>query len=221
MPDGAITKSPSEVRMIIFGTRGVTYSSGKGDFFCPTCRGETPYSHKRVRRFFTLYFIPVIPLDLHGEYVECQQCRGTYAMGVLDYDPEASAAEFEAEYHRAVMQVMVDMMLADGNVDDEEIAVMRRIYGQLTDREISEQEVRAQIAEAEAEARNLGESLEELAPHLNDSGKEMVLKAAFLVAVADGEFHDEEKAMLATVGRSLGMSAAHIKGVFTSMQSEQ
>ncbi len=50
--------------MIIFGTRGITYSKGNGEFFCPTCADKKPYKHKRVRRFFDLYFVPIVPLDL-------------------------------------------------------------------------------------------------------------------------------------------------------------
>ena len=64
--------------MIIFGTRGITYRKDGGRFFCPECDGEQPYDRKRVRRFFTLYFIPLIPLNLLAEYIECPRCGGTY-----------------------------------------------------------------------------------------------------------------------------------------------
>ena len=70
--------------LIIFGTRGVTYRKAKGNFSCPACQTLTSYRHRRQRRFFTLYFIPVIPLDLLNEWVECDQCRGTFKMAVLE-----------------------------------------------------------------------------------------------------------------------------------------
>jgi hypothetical protein len=50
--------------MIIFGTRGITYTKDRGTFFCPGCSSEQPYEWKRVRRVFTLYFILVIPLNV-------------------------------------------------------------------------------------------------------------------------------------------------------------
>jgi len=81
--------------VIIFGTRGVTYSAGNGEFFCPQCRTRTRYVHKRVRRFFTLYFIPVIPLNLHREFVECACCKGTYRMDALGDEPAASPIAFQ------------------------------------------------------------------------------------------------------------------------------
>jgi tellurite resistance protein len=207
--------------MIIFGTRGVTYSAGEGDFHCPTCQVQKPYKHKRVRRFFTLYFIPLIPLDLNGEYIECEQCKGTYRLDVLDFDPKAGAAEFEAEFHRAIKRVMVEMMLADGVVEEEEVAVIRNIYGQLAGHEIGEDDVRKEIVEAETRTRDVTSSLKEMAGNLNDNGKEMVVKAAMMVAASDGEFQDEEKALIAAIGKALEMSPAHLNGVLASMFQEQ
>lgn len=204
--------------MIIFGTRGVTYSAGSGDFYCPGCQAESSYTQKRVRRFFTLYFIPLIPLDLHGEYVECQHCRGKYSLEILDYDPATGAAEFKAEFHRAVTRVMVAMMLADGDIDAEEIQTLRRLYSQLTGSELSEAQLQSEIGAVRDQQQSVTRLLAPIASALNDNGREMVVKAAYLVAAADGRFEDEEKALIAQIGKVLGMTGAHLKGVITSMQ---
>lgn len=204
--------------MIIFGTRGVTYSYNKGDFHCPSCRSDRPYNHKRVRRFFTLYFIPVLPLDLLGEYIECPKCRGTYRTEVLNFDPGSQGQKFEAEFHRAIKRVMVLMMLADGVVEDEEVDVIRKIYSQLTDMDMSEDDVQDEIEEVQRLRLDVKSALAKCAGYLNEDGKTMVVKAAYLVAAADGVFQEEEKALLASIGRSLGMSSAQFKGVIGSMR---
>lgn len=69
--------------LIIYGTRGIRYKHREGQFFCPACHAQQAYVHRRVRRFFTLYFIPLIPLTLANEYVECQRCTGTFKLEVL------------------------------------------------------------------------------------------------------------------------------------------
>lgn len=69
--------------LIIFGSRSVTGSKGTGSFDCPRCGTRRSYDHKRVRRFFTLYFIPLIPLRTIAEYIECDGCKGTYKPEVL------------------------------------------------------------------------------------------------------------------------------------------
>ena len=74
--------------MIIWGSRGLTSVVESGEFHCPQC--ETPRSGnlKQVRNFFTLYFIPLIPLDIAGRYAECGSCGGTFAEEIMSYDPE-------------------------------------------------------------------------------------------------------------------------------------
>jgi hypothetical protein len=68
---------------VFFGSRAVTYTIGKGSFHCPGCHCDQPYLHRRARRFFTLYFIPLIPLEKIGDFVECQMCRQRWQPLVL------------------------------------------------------------------------------------------------------------------------------------------
>ncbi|WP_346838931.1 TerB family tellurite resistance protein [Microbulbifer sp. SAOS-129_SWC] len=205
--------------MIIFGTRGITTTPQRGDFHCPSCAGKQHYALKRVRRFFTLYFIPLIPLDKLGEYVECLSCKDTYKPGVLDYDPAHNALALEAEYHRAVKSVMIHMLLADGVVDDAEVKTAANIYRSVAGREIDESTLRDEIDAAQSSAEDLGATLRALQGGLNNEGKELALKAAFYVAMADGETQPQEQTLLAEVGANLGMSEAHIHGVISSLQS--
>jgi len=169
-----------------------------------------------VRRFFTLYFIPCIPLDVLGEYVECQDCTSTYKPDVLDYDPAASQAKIEAEMHIGMRRVMVGMMMADGVADPAEIATIRQIYAELSGEEIStaavEEEIRSTTGQT---ALSVAASLVGV---LNASGKELVIRAAFQVANADGRFQDEERALLDAIGVALDMTPAHVKGVLAELQ---
>jgi tellurite resistance protein len=203
--------------LIIFGTRGVTMTSAEGEFHCPDC-GRAGYRHRKVRRFFTLYFIPIIPLDVLGEYVECKQCQSTYKPAVLSYNPGASDAAFEAEFLSAIRRTMVLMCLADGHVDNEEIATIQGVFGKLAKREITEQEVRAEIAAAQSDGRPVAAFLAgEVAARLNDHGKELVVRAAFLVAAADGQFQDQERQLLADIGKALQLTPAHLRGIVDAM----
>ncbi len=197
--------------MIIFGTRGVTYKHQAGGFFCPLCRGDADYKAKRVRRFFTLYFIPVIPLDLLGEYVECQGCQGTFDNAVLEYDPRAESAAFEAEFHKAIRQTMVQMVIADGVVEDEELVTLREIYQGLTGIDLETEALRQECESTQA--TDIAAVVGGFAGRLNENGKEMVLSAAVQVATSDDDFADEERDLVLAIGKSLEMSSAHVKGV--------
>ena len=203
--------------MIIFGTRGVTYTAQSEQFYCPTCRGQVPYKHKRVRRFFTLYFIPLIPLDLLGEYIECQQCNNAYKPEVLDMDLQAGEDEFEAEFHHAIKRTMVAMMIADGDVEDREVEVIQGIYNQLTGINLSREAIGGEIIEVQTGGRDLMQTLGQIAGSLNNDGKEMVVKAAFLVAAADGDFQEEEKELIGRIGQSLQMSSSQLNELISSL----
>jgi uncharacterized tellurite resistance protein B-like protein len=73
---------------IIFGTRGIRSTKQEGQFYCPQCDAQTNFKQKKVTRFFTLYFIPLIPLGNQGSYVECQSCRNTFVDRVLEMNQE-------------------------------------------------------------------------------------------------------------------------------------
>ena len=189
--------------MIIFGTRGVTYSKESSQFYCPTCSGQAAYKHKRVRRFFTLYFIPVIPMDLLGEYVECQQCGATYQLKVLDLDPDEAAASFEAEFHRVI--------------EEDEINIIREVYRQMTDRPLSKEDVMTEVEQARADGHGIDVYLASIAGNLNDRGKESVVTGAFMVAAADGEIQDEEQKLIGEIGSALDMTPAHLNGLLSEL----
>ena len=202
---------------IIWGSRGITSSVEEGDFYCPRCDTPRHYDHKRVRKFFTLYFIPLIPMKTVGEYVECSVCNGTFELDILEYDPTVHRQQFEAEFEKAMKKIMVLMMLADGEVDDDEISVIQGIFQKISGRELSSREVSTEVTAAQNDARDITEFTETLVGSLNDSGKEMVVKAAFMVAAADGVFQEEEKDMLHEIGESLQMTPAHFSGMIQSM----
>ncbi len=207
--------------IIIFGTRGVTYTRDRGTFYCPSCRSRRNYTKKGVRRFFTLFFIPILPLDLLGEYVECERCRGTFKEQVLSYEPEADRLNEEAAaiavFQVAIRRVMILMMMADGRIEASEIGTMQKIYNRLTDTFISEAEIRADIRKAEEADVGVVPFLRTVMPFLNNAGKEFVIKAAIMVAASDGTFQEEEKTFMGEVATALEMSPAHFRGILTEM----
>ncbi len=203
--------------MIIFGTRGITTTPEKGAFNCPTCNSKQDFRHRRVRRFFHLYFIPLIPLNQLGEYVECRTCKDTFDLGILDYDPEAIEQQLEAEYQIAIKSVMIHILLADCVIDDAEVDEVSKIYQELTGIHLGVRAVHEEIANVKRGGGSLPNYLKHVQGRLNDEGKEAVIKAALMVALADGEFQQEEKDLLAQIGADLGMTKAHVNGVIADV----
>ncbi|MEM6283662.1 MAG: zinc ribbon domain-containing protein [Chloroflexota bacterium] len=74
--------------LIIFGARPRITTTGHGEFYCPNCSTDSSqqrrYEMKKSRNFFTLYFVPLIPMGAGEEYVECQHCGLVFPTDVLD-----------------------------------------------------------------------------------------------------------------------------------------
>jgi hypothetical protein len=69
--------------LIIWGVRVFFNSTGQGVFQCPRCGGDRQYRRRSGRRFFTVFFIPLIPLNRVGEHVQCGNCRTRFHVDVL------------------------------------------------------------------------------------------------------------------------------------------
>ena len=77
---------------IIWGWKNIQSPGRRGEFHCPNCSMPQKYRRRTLRTWFTLYFIPVIPLRKVAEYVQCQSCGGTFTPAVLDRDPSSNQA---------------------------------------------------------------------------------------------------------------------------------
>lgn len=73
--------------IVLFGTKSVRTTVRSGTFDCPVCRSRQRYEHVATRRWFTLFFIPVVPLDRLGTQVECGGCGSVMGPRVLDTRP--------------------------------------------------------------------------------------------------------------------------------------
>jgi len=198
--------------LVIFGTRGRSHTIGSGQFFCPREGGDRRYEHKEARRWFTLFFIPLIPLDRLGDYIECTSCQATYYTTVLDAPTGASIQDVMTQ---AIRYVAVALTLADGHVDPEERRVATEVVRQFASVEYGEPHFAADLDSLDP--AGLVDNLEELGGILNQHGKEAVLEAAMRLAAADGSVDPAEVATIEQIGRALTMTDAHVRGVIATV----
>ncbi len=199
--------------MIIFGTRGVSSTKATGNFNCPQCEANREYRHRKVTQFFTLYFIPLIPLGNKGEYVECNHCKGTFITRILESNTSTSKQEFMAMYEQAIRHVMVKIMLADGVIDANEKVMVLNIINKYGHNDMTSQQLNEYIEEVQKDASDISTYLKHVGPSLNDHGKELLVKCALDVAYSDGHFDDSERVMILQMGEVMEMSSAYIKGI--------
>lgn len=76
--------------MIIFGWRTRESTTGAGTCVCPVCRSAQVFRRVTYRRWFTLYFLPVIPLGRVGEQFECGGCLQRFSHPPLSLPADAA-----------------------------------------------------------------------------------------------------------------------------------
>lgn len=195
--------------MIIFGTRGVKSTLDQGNFNCPQCECDKAYKHKKVTRFFTLYFIPIIPLGKLGEYVECQSCKGTFITNVLNYQKSPSADQFLSQYEIAMKHAMVLIMLADGEIDDNEMTTVLKIVNKFGHNDITLQELQEYVIKVQRNPEDISTYLKGITPSLNLHGKESIIKCALAVAASDGHIDPSEIKLIMEMARVMEMNKKH------------
>lgn len=183
----------------------------RGRFSCPQCRAEAPYRLFKVRRTLRVAGVPVLPWKAETAYVECTTCHGTFIPDVLE--PSAATWHIKPLHHAASLRVMLLMMLADGDVEDAEIHRISELYASIGGEPLRDTTIRTEAEHARADRRDVEHFLADVGPRLNEHGKLAVLRCAWEVAAADGEVHDDEKALFTRLVRTLAVRPAALKSL--------
>ena len=193
--------------LIIFGLRVFYRTIAQGTFHCRRCGGDRPYRHRAGRRWFTLFFLPVIPLNAVGEHVQCTSCRTRYVTDVLG---QPTTAQMQAALP-AGMRAAVSAMLRSGdpsNPASRQRAVEAVIRSGVPD-----------YNEAMLDA-DLTQSFDMIRPALNQVGAQLAIQArewylaeVIRIAMADGPLTETERHAALAIGTDLGMTQAQVIGV--------
>lgn len=205
--------------MIIWGTRTMNSNSGEGMFFCPRCNMKKSYVHYQVNRWFTLYFIPLIPLGSVGEFVECKGCAATWAPEVLRLAPPREVRdlhEHEAagggELERVLRRLMAMMVVADGKVDPREVDAMRTIFEEVTGEPLSEAQVKSEIRATDGDG-DVVRYMKRAGLAMNLEGKRGAMRCALAVAKADGVVAPEERKLLLELAKALDLTGSQTEDI--------
>ena len=180
----------------------------RGTFPCPVCARPSPYELMVVRSGVQIAGMPLLSWGKAAEYVECRVCRSTFLTDILR--PEAIHWHLRPLHLETALRVMVLMVLADGEIQGSEIEMVRSVYREIGGEELRVSAVRTQVEHAKADGRDVSTFLESEGLLLNDVGKLAVVRSAWRVAVADGEFHGAERALLVRIIKLLGCDAAAV-----------
>jgi hypothetical protein len=194
---------------IIWGLRVIYRTISQGVFFCRKCGGDRDYRHRAGRRFVTVFFIPLIPLNKTGEHVQCARCKTRYVTEVLRL-PTA------AKMQRALpagMRALVTVMLRAG--DPANPAARRRAIEAVTGAGAQGYDDAALDADLGSGADEGRRAITALCGQLQVHAKEWYLAEVIRIAMADGPLTGAERAAAEHLASNLGLTQAQTIGVIT------
>jgi tellurite resistance protein len=205
--------------MILIGEMNITYTKGIGEFYCPQCQSEHPCQHKRVRRFLTIYFVPLVPLDLVSEHLRCLGCRQNHPLHAMELRADDYEREQQREFATDVKRVMVLTMIADGVIEESEIETIQQFYRQLTDDELSREQILKEAEQAQRAGTTAAIYAQVIAGRRTEEEKTWIIRGAFGVATADGDLSDERLRQLKQLPVALGMSESRFREIIEESAS--
>ena len=198
--------------MIIFGLSVFYFGLiGTGQFHCPHCGGDREYKHKRATRFFTLFFLPVIPLGKVGEVVQCQTCRKRFDPAVLRLPTASQMAHTLLGGARAIAVTM----LRAGGTSPAAVSAAGEAVRQAG-------EPRYDVSQLDADLRQPAhvseEAIRALASQTAVPARESYVASAVRIALADGPLSPAEREATLALAANLGLSSAHAHGVIVTVE---
>lgn len=199
--------------MIIWGTRTMDGHKGEGNFNCPRCGPGKPFTHKSVNRWFTLYFIPIIPMGSVGEYIECRECAGTFDTQVLSHNPAAEDAELKASIRR----IMALFLLESGRAHRDWIQRLVTLMYETLNETCAEHQVHEDIRMAQAAGANVASFAPIALKDLSSAGKVEVVKLAIRLCGGGHQVSYNDRAVIDRLGQAIGVPAPVVENLLQSV----
>jgi hypothetical protein len=193
--------------LFIWGLRVVYRTLGQGVFFCRRCGGDRNYRHRSGRRFITVFFIPLVPLNKTGEHVQCLTCKTRYVTDVLRLPTTASMQTTLGMGIRALAVLMVHAG------DQDSPRACRRAIETVRGAGERGYDERALAADLAQPLENVWPSIAALGAQLQTEAKERYLADAIRIGIADGPLTGAERATVEQLSAALGMTPAQAIGV--------
>lgn len=197
--------------LIIFGFRIRFRTTGTSAFFCPRCGGDRMGARRSARRWFTIFWIPVIPVNQVGEVVECTTCHTRFEPQVADQPTTADLSEVLGNAVRVLTAMVVRTGdHTDGTMRVTAVGEVRAVVADYDDATLASDVAAVDPALAEQYVGPLAEGLQV-------AGKERLLADLVRVALAGGTVTADQRRVIDLSGRGLGLTPAHVTGIVSSV----
>ncbi|MQY02727.1 zinc ribbon domain-containing protein [Actinomadura macrotermitis] len=198
--------------LLVIGISVFFRTASTGTFHCPQCGGDRGFRRRTARRWVTLFFVPVIPLDRRGETAECRSCRTRFGTSVLRVPTARQLAAALPAGMRAAVGLLLRAGAPAAEATRQRAFEVVRGYGEPG---YDDDALRADLGLRET---FLEEEVARAGVHLAAEAKEWFLAQVVRVGLAAGPLGDAERRVLHRIAHLLGMSPAYALGVILTTE---
>lgn len=212
---------------IIFGTRGRVSNSSDGEVLhhaCPRCSCDL--ESKDLKQWFTLFFIPIFPVNTIESFYQCNGCGATYTKSakqeILDASKDRDQLELEAKlrYSKTLIACMTHMAKIDGSISPEEQNEIDYIKSEYTEFKDELEEVYSSVVNAENAEEYVYDMLRESSQTLTKKSIMSIISKSAEVLMADGNIDKEEENLLKEYLLVCGIPKSMYNTVMDNMYQE-
>jgi DnaJ-domain-containing protein 1 len=117
-----------------------------------------------------------------------------------------------------ILQAMVSMAAADGDVDENELATIRSVYEQATGETLSTDDINTAPYSDRSQGLTFADQLAIERDRLTRELKETILSSAYMVLLADGRVSARERKKLMDFVTALKISEVHRSIIFEDVE---
>ncbi|MFT3855134.1 MAG: hypothetical protein QM733_20730 [Ilumatobacteraceae bacterium] len=194
---------------LIFGAKGrwSRYQHDTGEFFCPKCGGDRQWVRCVLRRWFSLFFVPIFPMGKPVvTAVQCTTCNTRFDEAALS---QPTANVLTTELQGTMRIAATEVVRAAGPVTNAAaVDAVRQLGLAVYDEGSLAHDV------ATLDGTTLEPHLAYLGGALSLQGREQLLTTLVGVARSGGaDALGMARPVLERIGQGLAMSPAHVAGV--------
>lgn len=189
--------------ILIFGTRGRITTSNERDRLakaCPNCKSDLEL--KELKKWFTLFFIPVFPFSTLDTFYQCNGCESSYKksarQALLGATADAKEVQQEAKrlFGLTLVACMTHMANIDGEISRDEIEEINKVKETFAEFSQEIEEMSDKVINAEQPGETVYALLRNASQVLTSKAIMHVIGLSARVLLADGRIDKEEENLM-------------------------
>lgn len=194
---------------LLVGERLKQKETELGNRRCVVCDAETLFIAVTEQNFFSLFGLPLFPLEKTAEYQRCSRCDSAYAADDLSVPSSIRLGQWALTY----------IMLGYGMYEYHESA--REMFQKVTGFEYPQEEMKAHVRALEAEQVSVMDLLRSQAGTTNLNGKQQILALTYLMTYVSCEVQYEDRLRLNLMGNAMDVSIGFVEVVIQGVRAQQ